>query len=211
MSAAPAYSPSASRPPPPPSRHPSRPAPPRCISCASNRWTCQWDLRYHECREASPSPEDGIVPAHMVRAQGREGAGPLGHGPADPDQPAPLQEDSCPQFLNPVPLVIPMNHETDVTFQGKNLDTDMTFQGKNLDTVKVRGWGAAPGTGADPCRRAWAPQGLPGGSGRAPRPEPHSANVELGCPGPASAILAQGSVCAVLGAGGRQVWACGAF
>lgn len=185
MSAAPAYSPSASRPPPPPSRHPSRPAPPRCISCASNRWTCQWDLRYHECREASPSPEDGIVPAHM--------------------------EDSCPQFLNPVPLVIPMNHETDVTFQGKNLDTDMTFQGKNLDTVKVRGWGAAPGTGADPCRRAWAPQGLPGGSGRAPRPEPHSANVELGCPGPASAILAQGSVCAVLGAGGRQVWACGAF
>lgn len=147
----------------------------------------------------------------MVRARGREGAGPLGHGPADPDQPAPLQEDSCPQFLNPVPLVIPMNHETDVTFQGKNLDTDMTFQGKNLDTVKVRGWGAALGTGADPCRRAWAPQGLPGGSGRAPRPEPHSANVELGCPGPASAILAQGSVCAVLGAGGRQVWACGAF
>ncbi|XP_039718937.1 plexin-B2 [Pteropus medius] len=68
-----------------------------CISCASNRWTCQWDLRYHECREASPNPEDGIVPAHM--------------------------EDSCPQFLNPSPLVIPMNHETEVTFQGKNLDT----------------------------------------------------------------------------------------
>lgn len=68
-----------------------------CISCASNRWTCQWDLRYHECREASPNPEDGIVPAHM--------------------------EDSCPQFLNPSPLVIPMNYETDVTFQGENLDT----------------------------------------------------------------------------------------
>ncbi|XP_004775430.1 plexin-B2 [Mustela putorius furo] len=68
-----------------------------CISCASNRWTCQWDLRYHECREASPNPEEGIVRAHM--------------------------EDNCPQFLNPSPLVIPMNHETDVTFQGKNLDT----------------------------------------------------------------------------------------
>ncbi|XP_017513502.1 plexin-B2 isoform X1 [Manis javanica] len=68
-----------------------------CISCTSNRWTCQWDLRYHECREASPNPEDGIVRAHM--------------------------EDSCPQFLNPSPLVIPMNHETHVTFQGKNLDT----------------------------------------------------------------------------------------
>lgn len=39
----------------------------RCISCASNRWTCQWDLRYHECREASPNPEEGIVRAHMVR------------------------------------------------------------------------------------------------------------------------------------------------
>lgn len=34
-----------------------------------------------------------------------------------------LQEDSCPQFLDPSPLVIPMNYETDVTFQGKNLDT----------------------------------------------------------------------------------------
>lgn len=68
-----------------------------CISCVSNRWTCQWDLRYHECREASPNPEDGIIRAHM--------------------------EDSCPQFLEPSPLVIPMNHETDVTFQGKNLDT----------------------------------------------------------------------------------------
>ncbi|XP_045434668.1 plexin-B2 isoform X1 [Pipistrellus kuhlii] len=68
-----------------------------CISCASNRWTCQWDMRYHECREASPNPEEGIVPAHM--------------------------EDSCPQFLDPSPLVIPMNYETDVTFQGNNLDT----------------------------------------------------------------------------------------
>lgn len=68
-----------------------------CISCASNRWTCQWELRYHECREASPNHEDGIVPAHM--------------------------EDYCPQFLDPSPLVIPMNYETEVTFQGKNLDT----------------------------------------------------------------------------------------
>ncbi|KAG8517997.1 Plexin-B2 [Galemys pyrenaicus] len=68
-----------------------------CISCASNRWTCQWDLRYHECREASLNPEDSMVPAHA--------------------------EDTCPQFLNPNPLVIPMNHETEVTFQGNNLDT----------------------------------------------------------------------------------------
>ncbi|XP_058164981.1 plexin-B2 isoform X2 [Dasypus novemcinctus] len=68
-----------------------------CISCASSRWTCQWDLRYRECREASPNPEDGIVPAHM--------------------------EETCPQFLEPSPVVIPMNYETDVTFQGKNLNT----------------------------------------------------------------------------------------
>ncbi|XP_077025366.1 plexin-B2 isoform X2 [Tamandua tetradactyla] len=67
-----------------------------CISCTSSRWTCQWDLRYRECREASPSPEDGIVRAHM--------------------------EETCPQFLTPSPRVIPMNHETDVTFQGKNLE-----------------------------------------------------------------------------------------
>ncbi|XP_021039704.1 plexin-B2 [Mus caroli] len=68
-----------------------------CISCASNRWTCQWDLQYYECREASPNPEEGIIRAHM--------------------------EDNCPQFLAPDPLVIPMNHETEVTFQGKNLET----------------------------------------------------------------------------------------
>nr|XP_031319391.1 plexin-B2 [Camelus dromedarius] len=68
-----------------------------CISCASNRWTCQWDLHHHECQKASPNPEDSVIGAHM--------------------------EDNCPHFLNPSPLVIPMNHETDVTFEGKNLDT----------------------------------------------------------------------------------------
>lgn len=68
-----------------------------CISCASNQWTCQWDLRYHECREASLNPEEGVIRAHM--------------------------EHDCPQFLDPSPLVIPMNHETDVTFQGQNLDS----------------------------------------------------------------------------------------
>ncbi|XP_058424041.1 plexin-B2 isoform X1 [Diceros bicornis minor] len=85
-----------------------------CISCTSNRWTCQWDLRYHECREASPNPEDSIVRAHM--------------------------EDNCPQFLNPSPLVIPMNHETDVTFQGKNLDTvkgSPLYVGSNLLRFEV--------------------------------------------------------------------------
>lgn len=110
---------------------------PRCISCSSNRWTCQWDLRYRECREASPNPEAGIVPAHMVRrCEHLAGAGWPSHSQAAPDQPCSLQEDSCPQFLNPSPLVIPMNHETDVTFQGKN-----------LDTVKVEGglWGAGLG------------------------------------------------------------------
>lgn len=48
----------------------------RCISCTSNRWTCQWVLREHACQQASPSPEDGVVGAHMVR-----GLGPWG-GPA---------------------------------------------------------------------------------------------------------------------------------
>lgn len=52
---------------------------------------------------------------------GREAtAGPR---PGSTDQPYSLQEDDCPQFLDPSPLVIPMNYETEVTFQGKNLDT----------------------------------------------------------------------------------------
>lgn len=62
-----------------------------------------------------------------------EGCGPQ---PGGTDQTCSLQEDTCPQFLDPSPLVIPMNHETDVTFQGKN-----------LDTVKVRAGGCCPGMG----------------------------------------------------------------
>lgn len=45
------------------------------------------------------------------------------------------QEDDCPQFLNPSPLVIPVNHETDVTFQGKNLDT------VQVGVLRARAWG----------------------------------------------------------------------
>lgn len=61
----------------------------------------------------------------------------------------PLQEDSCPQFLDPSPLVIPMNYETDVTFQGNN-----------LDTVKVGLVRRCPGERAD---RAGSP--VPSGPG----------------------------------------------
>ncbi|XP_005379612.1 PREDICTED: plexin-B2 [Chinchilla lanigera] len=94
-----------------------------CISCASNRWTCQWDLLYHECREASPNPEGSIIRAHM--------------------------EDNCPQFLSPTPLVIPMNHETDVTFKGKNLDTvkvSSLYVGSDLLTFEVPVTMQEPGT-----------------------------------------------------------------
>lgn len=66
----------------------------RCISCASNRWTCQWDLRYHECREASPNPEDGIIRAHMVRSL--RGARLLSHGQAAPDQPSLCRRTAAP-------------------------------------------------------------------------------------------------------------------
>lgn len=59
----------------------------------------------------------------MVRGPGAAGAWQLSRAQEVTDQPYSLQEDSCPQFLNPSPLVIPMNHETHVTFQGKNLDT----------------------------------------------------------------------------------------
>ena len=94
----------------------------RCISCSSNRWTCQWALLEHACQQASPGPEDGVVGAHMVRARGRRGPSCSAVARQILTTPPP-QEDDCPQFLNPSPLVIPVNHETDVTFQGKNLDT----------------------------------------------------------------------------------------
>lgn len=71
-----------------------------------------------------PQPRGGHRPRpHGEGRTPRAEAALLGRGHGAPDQLSSLQEDNCPQFLNPSPLVIPMNHETDVTFQGKNLDT----------------------------------------------------------------------------------------
>lgn len=67
-----------------------------CIFCVSNCWICQWDLCYYECWEVLFNFEDGIVCVYM--------------------------EDSCFQFLGFSFLVIFMNYEIDVNFQGKNLD-----------------------------------------------------------------------------------------
>ncbi|XP_067420426.1 plexin-B2 isoform X2 [Emydura macquarii macquarii] len=65
-----------------------------CYSCASSRWNCQWDWKEHIC-EVSSSEQD-VIKQNM--------------------------EEECPQFLNPNPLIIPMEHPTEVHFKGKNLE-----------------------------------------------------------------------------------------
>ena len=70
----------------------------------------------------------------MVRARGRWGPSCSAVARQILTAPPP-QEDDCPQFLNPSPLVIPVNHETDVTFQGKNLDT------VQVGVLRARAWG----------------------------------------------------------------------
>ena len=75
----------------------------------------------------------------------------------------PPQEDDCPQFLNPSPLVIPVNHETDVTFQGKNLDT------VQVGVLQGPGLGAGLTPGPPPADRKPSPlsaQGPACGGGR---------------------------------------------
>ncbi|XP_019399008.1 PREDICTED: plexin-B2 [Crocodylus porosus] len=72
-----------------------------CYSCASNRWNCQWDWKKHVCEESSSELE--VIKQNM--------------------------EEECPQFLNPIPSIIPMDYPTAVYFMGKNLDY---YQGKSF-------------------------------------------------------------------------------
>ncbi|KAM9171582.1 plexin-B2 [Pangshura tecta] len=65
-----------------------------CYSCASSRWNCQWDWKEHFCEDSSL--EEDVIKQN--------------------------KEEDCPQFLNPNPLIIPMEFPTIVHFEGKNLE-----------------------------------------------------------------------------------------
>uniref|UniRef100_A0A8C7VZ54 Sema domain-containing protein n=1 Tax=Oncorhynchus mykiss TaxID=8022 RepID=A0A8C7VZ54_ONCMY len=76
-----------------------------CIACVTSEWQCQWNAQDHTCSDRDVSV-DG---AHIVKAQ---------------------QADSCPQFENPDPHLIPVGYLIPISFQGKNLDIykDHTFK-----------------------------------------------------------------------------------
>ncbi|XP_074871427.1 plexin-B2 isoform X2 [Carettochelys insculpta] len=65
-----------------------------CYSCASSDWNCQWDWNNHICEESSL--EQDVIKQNM--------------------------EEECPQFLNARPSIIPMEFQTTVYFEGKNLE-----------------------------------------------------------------------------------------
>ncbi|KAM6984807.1 plexin-B2a [Aplochiton taeniatus] len=68
-----------------------------CIACVTSEWGCQWNAREHSCSDSDPAVEE----THVIKPQ---------------------QLDSCPQFENPDPQLIPVGHRIPITFQGKNLD-----------------------------------------------------------------------------------------
>ncbi|XP_053321485.1 plexin-B2 [Spea bombifrons] len=74
-----------------------------CISCVNSQWECQWNVNSHTCVDYSPTGPDMVVGEGVI-----------------------TMEDDCPQFYQPDPSKIPMEHKTTIKFMGKNLDR---FQG----------------------------------------------------------------------------------
>ncbi|KAM9403073.1 plexin-B2-like [Salvelinus alpinus] len=68
-----------------------------CIACVTSEWQCQWNAQDHTCSDI----DDAVDGAHIAKAQ---------------------QADSCPQFENPDPHLIPVGYRIPISFQGKNLD-----------------------------------------------------------------------------------------
>ncbi|XP_029617674.1 plexin-B2 [Salmo trutta] len=68
-----------------------------CIACVTSEWQCQWNAQDHTCSDR----DDSVDGVHIIKAQ---------------------QTDSCPQFENPDPHLIPVGHPIPISFQGKNLD-----------------------------------------------------------------------------------------
>ncbi|XP_069483946.1 plexin-B2 [Ambystoma mexicanum] len=65
-----------------------------CISCVSSQWNCQWDSSLHKCEESNE--KENAIRQNM--------------------------EESCPQFYDPVPAIIPVDYRRRITFKGKNLE-----------------------------------------------------------------------------------------
>ncbi|XP_045073505.1 plexin-B2-like [Coregonus clupeaformis] len=91
-------------------------------ACVTSEWQCQWNGRTTPAVTAMTLVEG----AHVIKAQ---------------------QADSCPQFENPDPQLIPVGHRIPISFQGKNLDiykfaydkeqeVNVSFHIKDRDTEK---------------------------------------------------------------------------
>uniref|UniRef100_A0A3Q0QW98 Plexin b2b n=1 Tax=Amphilophus citrinellus TaxID=61819 RepID=A0A3Q0QW98_AMPCI len=67
-----------------------------CMSCVGSPWGCQWNMQDHTC-----SDNDSVVGPNIIKH--RQGA-------------------QCPQFENPDPVLIPVGHKTQISFEGVNLE-----------------------------------------------------------------------------------------
>lgn len=78
-----------------------------CDSCVGNKWTCNWDISEHKCKDGSGNADQpNIIQSKMAHM--------------------------CPQFGNPSPLFISVNVTNSITFKGKNVDF---YRGKKLNLV----------------------------------------------------------------------------
>ncbi|XP_063053202.1 plexin-B2b [Engraulis encrasicolus] len=67
-----------------------------CTSCVSSGWGCQWNTRDHTCSDMSDQDSDPNIIRHKQAA-------------------------SCPRFENPDPILIPVGHKTQISFEGVEL------------------------------------------------------------------------------------------
>ncbi|XP_067284699.1 plexin-B2a [Pseudorasbora parva] len=76
-----------------------------CITCVTSKWGCQWNVQDHACSDR----DESVVGDHIIKH---------------------MEEDRCPRFEIPEPLLIPVGIKTPIQFQGKNLNkyVGKTFQ-----------------------------------------------------------------------------------
>uniref|UniRef100_A0A673I0P9 Plexin-B2-like n=1 Tax=Sinocyclocheilus rhinocerous TaxID=307959 RepID=A0A673I0P9_9TELE len=68
-----------------------------CIACVTSKWGCQWNSQDHTCSDS----DDTVKGDHIIQH---------------------MEDDRCPQFEIPEPLLIPVGIKTSIQFQGKNLE-----------------------------------------------------------------------------------------
>uniref|UniRef100_A0A672SRZ7 Plexin B2 n=1 Tax=Sinocyclocheilus grahami TaxID=75366 RepID=A0A672SRZ7_SINGR len=68
-----------------------------CIACVTSKWGCQWNSQDHTCSDR----DDTVKVDHIIQH---------------------MEDDRCPQFEIPEPLLIPVGIKTSIQFQGKNLE-----------------------------------------------------------------------------------------